>query len=79
VPFPTVVFQENGGVFTRNSTEHQRAPQHITDPDVWGVSDPAGRARGPHLQCGGGVAHAPFLFPLLCWGAHRAAQSAARN
>src|SRR5688572_2558413 len=35
-------------------------------------------ALGPRLRCAGGVAHAPSLLRHLCWGAHRAAQTAAR-
>ena len=52
--FPTTIFRETGSVFTRVSATIKRAPQHITDTDVWGVSDPAERARGRgcELQAG---------------------------
>jgi len=53
-----------------------RAP---ADPTLtYGRERPRRTAPGPHLRCGGGVAHAPSLLRHLCWGAYRAAQTAAR-
>ena len=52
-----------------------RAP---ADPTLtYGRVRPRRTAPGPHLRCGGGVAHAPSLLRHLCWGAYRAAQTAA--
>jgi hypothetical protein len=65
------------GFATSISTPPTHAPQHSSCTDTWGVSDPA-TAPGRRLRFAGGVAHAPSLLRQLCWGALRAAQTAAR-
>jgi hypothetical protein len=53
-----------------------RAPQ--ADPTLtWGRERLRRSALGPRAQRTGGVAHAPSLLRHLCWGAYRAAQTAA--
>ena len=59
------------------STRTTHAPQHISETDI-GRERPRRSALGPRSQRAGGVAHAPSLLRRLCWGAHRAAQCAAR-
>jgi hypothetical protein len=43
----------------RDLTGTSRAPQDITDTDVWGVSDPAGRTRGRECDAEAG-SHTPL-------------------
>ena len=55
-----------------------RAPQHISDTDTWGVSDPAGRPRGRGVAIRGRGRSRPFLAATPVLGRYRAAQTAAR-
>jgi len=59
--FLTVVLRETATSSRALSPSIKRAPQHITDTDDWGVSDPAGRARGRRCD-----AEAGSLTPHLC-------------
>ena len=61
----------------RNSHSPTPVPQHISDTDM-GRERPRRSALGPRHSARGGVAHAPSLLRHLCWGAYRAAQTAAR-
>jgi len=75
--FPTLVSGKTAASPTHDFTEHQTPPQHIIDADVWGVSDPAGRARGRiwYAQAG---SLTPHSCCYTCAGSRRAAQTAAR-
>ena len=55
-----------------------RAPAHVRQRHVGRVR-PRRSGSGPRMRDAGGVAHAPYLLRHPCWGAHRAAQCAARS
>ena len=55
-----------------------RAPAQFRHGHV-GRERPRRTTSGPRMRYAGGVAHAPSLLRHPCWGAHRAAQGAARS
>ena len=72
-------FQGNEPTFVARFPEHlTRAPAHLRHRHL-GRERPRWRPRGRLCERAGGVAHAPSLLRHLCWGAHRAAQTAARS
>ncbi len=62
-------FPGNGGAIRAQiSAAIRHAPQHITDTDMWGVSDPAERPRGRGCEARAGSL-TPHLYSDSCAGA----------